>query len=531
MSAPPQSPNFPIDVRGGRRITVNRVGGTALRVDLEDGSFDNDALAAMPALTLKANPANGAGQPQDVTPNVAKQVLGLNKVSNTTDAEKATEGNPVGDAIKGAKVYAQAGTGAVNKLIAEKLQGMYVLPEEFGVAAPDGDATAGFNAAAATGRKVLLLERPYKGTQFVMPSNTQGLVGLGDNSALIGGYGGDAANHILVVGDGTNDHWNGVFENFKFASLVNRTGGSAVLMQRTRNATMRNVRPGDLKDLYSGAATGKFLFNGVTWIDFYHARMTGCDMAGFNNDGLTIAGPNFGAEFTWDGGAEIIQSARHAVHVAGGAGGVKFLSGGAALARNGLVTSTAMAPGKPNPQVFSGSQFNWDTCIDYAVLINSASIIDFLADTLWISSSGKNALNAPIAGAVGCGLTVADGQVAGAIIDIGRLAAKFCTGTAAVFSGGICRVGGGEASFNSGNGVAVNGTVVSFKANDISAIYNTAYGFYADPALVTAAKAGTKQLTLRDIEAFGNTAGNSTGLSGAPTGAYSVQGCIGLPNA
>ena len=82
MSATPLSPTAPIDVRGGRRIKVSRVGGTALRVDLEDGSFDNDVLGPMPAQTLKGNAAGAEGQPQDIP------------LSDLVEA-----GNPLGDAL------------------------------------------------------------------------------------------------------------------------------------------------------------------------------------------------------------------------------------------------------------------------------------------------------------------------------------------------------------------------------------------------------------------------------------------------
>jgi hypothetical protein len=82
MSAYPQKPSFPIDVRGGRRIKVDRVGGTALQVDLEDAAFDNDVLAPMAAFTVKGNATGVEGPPQDVPL-----------------ATLAALGNPLGDKI------------------------------------------------------------------------------------------------------------------------------------------------------------------------------------------------------------------------------------------------------------------------------------------------------------------------------------------------------------------------------------------------------------------------------------------------
>ena len=78
----PQKPSFPIDVRGGQRIQVSRVGGTALRVDLQDGAMDNGALAPMAALTVKGNATGVGASPQDVSL-----------------ATLAAPGNPLGDSL------------------------------------------------------------------------------------------------------------------------------------------------------------------------------------------------------------------------------------------------------------------------------------------------------------------------------------------------------------------------------------------------------------------------------------------------
>lgn len=69
MTAYPQSPTFPIDVRKGRRTSVSRSGPMGISIDVDDASMDNAALAPMPARTYKANLAGSSAQPTDVGPD------------------------------------------------------------------------------------------------------------------------------------------------------------------------------------------------------------------------------------------------------------------------------------------------------------------------------------------------------------------------------------------------------------------------------------------------------------------------------
>jgi hypothetical protein len=426
-------------------------------------------------------------------------------------------------------LYAQAGTGAVNKMIDAKLKGLYVLPEEYGTVGAGND-TAAVQAAANTGRRVLLLEKTYQITSVTLPKESQGISGFGDTSVIQGGVGGDATSHILsIIGaDYVNRAWNSVFDNFKITTSVNRTGGSAFLLRNTSNVTLNNVRVGDLKDLYTGAATNKFLYNGVTWIDYYHARMYGCDMAGFNNDGVTIAGQDIGGgEMFWEG-AQVIQAGRAGFHCAGMAGGVKLLSGGCSLSRIGLLVSLEIGS-TVNPQIFVGSNFSLDTCIDYGALFQPNATYVFIADTLWCRANGKNALGAAIAGAQGKGIVVAPGQRNDALFHIAQMTCNENIGNGAEFTGGnvIC---GGEASFNGGNGLVLGGDLTMFKGTGITTRYNTSYGHYVDPAIVSAAKANNKTLHLIGSTSFANGAGESTGLTGTAAGRYRVDSSMGIPN-
>lgn len=64
-------------------------------------ALGNDDLAAVPALTLKGNAAAGSSTPVDLTVDQSRGLLGVDKVSNTSDHDKVQPGNPVGDALAG----------------------------------------------------------------------------------------------------------------------------------------------------------------------------------------------------------------------------------------------------------------------------------------------------------------------------------------------------------------------------------------------------------------------------------------------
>lgn len=471
-----------------------------------------------------------------LVPVPSKAAVGLGNVDNTSDTAKAAAGNPVGDAIaaRQSKTYAQAGTGAVNALVDAKLKGLYVMAEEYdteNVLGIGGDATAALNRAGATGRRVLLLERPYVASRWVLPADTQGITGFGNRSVILGGAGGDATGDIITldgkatIGSGpgvTNRAWNAVFEKFKISTSVNRTAGSAFLLKNTSNVTLFAVTVGDLKDLYGGQATGKFLFNGTTWLNLYHARMICCDHAGFNGTGVTAAGPDFGSEFEWSG-AEVIQAADKGFLFGGGLGGIKLLSGGVSLCGSGVVANRTLSVDS-NREFFIGAPFSGDSCTQRCWLFDDLSFGLIQADMLWACSAGRNA-----PGGIARGIEVTPNQVTNAIIRIGQLLAYNNVSDGACFFGGELAISGGDARINGGNGLVLGGGLVSVGLSNVGITGNTSYGLYVDPTLVTNAKAGNNPLVITGCRVRANGVANSFGLTGAPSGAYSVSGSVGLP--
>lgn len=456
-----------------------------------------------------------------------KAAVGLGNVDNTSDTAKTQAGNPVGDALAGkqAKTYAQAGTGAVNALVDAKLKGLYVLPEEYGTVG-QGNDTAAVQLAANTGRRVLLLEHTYPVSTILLPNGSAGITGLSDKSVLLGGADGSTISNILQIGDNTADTWSVRLENFKIQSSNVRSGGSAVLWYRARQAVMDKVLVGDKKDLYAGDVPK--IYNGITFIDFDSCAIDNCQIVGGVNDAIACSGPTFSAELTVTGGTQILQWGHFGILCGGNVGALKLLSGGIALCNHGLWADQSRATGV-NREIFVGTQYSIDSCQQRGVYIADNGCFLFIADQLWVCSSGRNGAGAPIAGAPGVGMEISATQVNGSDFRVGQLVAYNNTGSGVVQNGGTLQIDGGGAFNNGGNGIAIAGGITETKITGVKARFNTAYGFFVDPAAVTAAKSGTKTVHLSAALAYGNTAGDSTGFSGAPAGRYSVSGSIGVP--
>lgn len=75
----------------------------------------NVDLSAAPGLTLKGNAGAGTATPADLTVGQTRSLLAVDRVDNTSDATKAQQGNPIGDALASKALPAQI-TAAVGPL-------------------------------------------------------------------------------------------------------------------------------------------------------------------------------------------------------------------------------------------------------------------------------------------------------------------------------------------------------------------------------------------------------------------------------
>lgn len=473
---------------------------------------------------------------------------GTTTVDGLTDASTTGKAIAKGDPVQGraalglAQVaasgaatdvaYAQAGSGAVNLAVQEVLRGLAVVPEMYADAdTGNGNDTAAAQRAIDLGnRRVLFLDRTYDLTKLVFPNGHPGFYGLSDRCQLLFGANNNAnpADDLITFGDGTAENWNIRIDDIKLQTRAPKTGGATLRLNKVRQAILRGVLIGDKKDLYNGLPPR--LYDGIVGVNTDSGLCDGVHISGLLRNAMTLAGPVYSAEWTWAGGGQILQCGGIAYYLGGNVGGFKLLSGGAALCDHGLYMDTAQASGIPNREVFIASNFSIDSCVNRGVYAGPSSIGIFQADTLWLASHGKNALGNPISGALGIGIEIAPGQVSGATFDIGRLIGYNCSKTAAIFSGGTVSVGGGEVWNNGENGVALAAGIDDVQLANLRSTYNTGYGVYADPALISAAKAGTKGVELIGVRSYGNTAGQHFGFGGAvPNNRYSVVGGYGIP--
>lgn len=202
MPAYPQQPTFPVDVRSGRRTKVRRVGGTGLQIDIEDGTLDDDVLAAMPGLTFKANPSNQPGQPRNASPAEVKQALAVDLIDNTPDAEK-----PISVAqqqalnAKLSATYTDGLGGDAPRLIQESLRAGGLWLHQFPGVVGDGlnDDTVGVQAAfnVATTFCVPILVHYNKRFRLTATVTASG------GPLILLGFGCDTGNLFGVLGKGS----------------------------------------------------------------------------------------------------------------------------------------------------------------------------------------------------------------------------------------------------------------------------------------------------------------------------------------
>lgn len=510
-----------------------------------------------------------------LSPGAAKAALaGYENVDNTSDDVKSKKGNKVGDAIVATVSLARSDIpGVIIPLNAFVVSGhatvgdggegaIYVRGTSTGLAAIQDAAgtwwnlyqqktmnprwfgavgnnanndTAALQACLNLALNVYVPRGKYLVTALSSTKNRQQIYGDGPGSVILGGWGGDAASHILTMGDNVSDIYGCSIRNVNFWSKVTRTGGSAVLWYRARQAIMQNVRAGDLEFLYTGGdvAAGPDnhrLFNGVTWINFDACVMDACQLCGGTGDALTCAGPVFSSELTWTGGGQVLAWANRGINAAGNVGALKLLSGGVALCRIGLHSTTELAAAV-NREIFVSAQFSLDSCKDYNCALGPNSFYIFEADMLWVCSAGRDGAGAPISGALGYGISIDPVQVNGHRSIIKGIIGYNNVNTAALLAGNYL-VGPSKIYSNGGSGIYIRDQTLNGHLIGVDVEYNTQYGAFVDATLVTAARANpaTKTLQINASLAIGNMAGDTSGLSGTTAGRYLVDGCIGYPN-
>lgn len=462
---------------------------------------------------------------------------GATTLANITDASNAFKALNAPDAASQrqamgaqAKVYAQAGSAAINALIEEKLRGLWHIPPEFGTVGL-GDDTAAITAAGATGAPVILFDQPYDVTNVAFPPNSRGLRGLGRNSCLLGGVGGENTGDIFscigTAGTAAGASWCFGIERIKIQSRVMRVSGAAARILYAYNFAFRDFLIGDMMDLYAGQIPT--LFDGLCLYDYNGGVITGAQFWGGRNHAFRFGGKNPTGGFVWDGGGQIGQWLGRGMSCEGNGGGISLKSGNVVLCEIGLVGDTSYSGGAPTREAFIGSDMFFDTNRQIAIDLRDGSLFYLKSDGLWACSSGRNPDGSTVSGSPGVGLQISENPYPGFHADILGLYTYNNIGDGARILGGNVAVTGGRSRTNGGKGIKAGPKVSNLRFTNVISEYNTGTNWDIDPTLVANAKNGSGTLRFLGCESQGSATGDTAGLSGPSTGRYLVSACIGLP--
>lgn len=277
--------------------------------------------------------------------------------------------------------------GSVTRTLAEKL-GDVVTVKDFG-AVGDGaaDDTAALNAALACGEMVLLPRGTYKITAPLTGAvNGSGLIGAGRNSIIAPAY---TSGDVFTLGNGSAEVSGLHFENFLIWPSVIMTSGYAFNARLVTDSAWIGVYVSSL-DHYAAAGDTHRVKNGYYFDRFAECRVLGgqilCSDTGIKCRGN--ADSSFGVELMIGDNLRFVRCGVAAIHVGGGAGGIKLAQMDASLCYVGVQIDDTLQPGTPNREIFLLPGCAIDASITYGVNLDNNSVSLLEMDGVWISSSG-----------------------------------------------------------------------------------------------------------------------------------------------
>lgn len=405
-----------------------------------------------------------------------------------------------------------AAVGAIMRAISDRLADEPTVKDFGAVSDPTCaiDNTAAIQAAinANPGRLIRIPLGSYCFSSINITASGTGLDAVPGTRLLMS----NAASNGIVVGDGTNIidsvHLRG-FTMWTKPGLT-KTGGHAILIQKGRNFGLMDLNVGSKKELSADSGIPR-LYNGVVIVGFDNGAVRSTNIVGATNDCFTIAGSGsgkFGSEFAWEGGGQIVQCGHFGAKLAGGTGGVKFMSGGIALSTYGMWTSTDL-DNALNRETYLGAQFSVDSNTVEGLHADPDTLGFLFCEGCWIASNGSTGANIRA-------------QAAGSIVrfDTPHIYNNGADGLASV--GNVKVVGGtffGNGRTSPGSGINVGGGTASIdggaflNGNGIGS--RTGYGIVASGGSV---RLGT-------YEARGNQSGSLSAAAGilAPATAGTLQ--------
>ena len=378
---------------------------------------------------------------------------------------------------------------------------------------------AAINAAAAlpNGATVRFDKGSYCFSSLAVTTPNIRLVGAGQGQTLL--LMNNVASNGIQIGNGTDIIPNVALENMTLwtKSGVTKTGGSAVLAYFARNLTLRNVNIGR-RGLLTASSGVPRLWNGLVVKGFDNVVVDATNIVGAQSECLKLSGntysaSDFGAEFHWTGGGQIVQcgnvdpSAKNGIHIGGAAGGVSFESGGVANAAGwGVYVDRTLAPStSANGQVWFGPGFSVDTNVAGGIYFDNASYGQVTIKG-WVSSN------------TGPGVSNHATQNANSVVMIDGAEILYNGSHGVSFLGGTLNIGGGAVISQNGtitpggSGLLVYGSGVT-SALVGNARFDTNGGSFAGYGIDDQANAGVTQIA-PGVSFSGNTSGAWRSING-----------------
>lgn len=289
--------------------------------------------------------------------------------------------------------WSNTGRGAAQLTIEAKLQQRFNILDYGAVSDPSCtvDSTLAIQNAvnAAAGAKLEVPRGSFCISTVTVTANGTDIEGAPGARLLLTSTVGNG----LVIGDGARITTNVNLRNFTIWTKpgLTKTGGHAIYAQRVRNLGLWSLNVGSKAELTADRGKPR-LYNGLVIQGFDNVGLHGTNISGAINDCFQLSGMEagaFGSEMTWDGGGQIVQCGHFGVHLAGGTGGVKFMSGGVSLASFGVWFSTDLDRGAINRETYLGAEFSVDSNSNKGVFADANTLGFLFCEGCWSASNGS----------------------------------------------------------------------------------------------------------------------------------------------
>lgn len=230
------------------------------------------------------------------------------------------------------------------------------------------------------------------GAELILPPGDLPFMNLtiGGSNVIIRGAGStrlvssDTGKNLITIGNGVTQFQNVHLRDFSIYATANVGSGFAIVWKRAARCSMQNIKAGRPEDDIVRLA------GGVHFDGFNECVIRDCLFFHNSGEGILINGSgDWKAELVIDGHTLVSDSGSNGIHIAGDAGGVYLVSGGAqASAANGVIVNTS-ANSIINREIFSYTGFCVDSNSGNGYLFEANSCSTFNGTGGWSNGNGN----------------------------------------------------------------------------------------------------------------------------------------------